>query len=238
MPETAAAVADAVPIAEYLRNLDAILAAHDRVAQDRIGPAIASGRASRDVVKRVALEHYCVAKWTAPDLAVLIANAPDVHRFTMDDSTHYRHWAQRFAGETGYLSDPSRVRTAVDWCRGLGLDDDDVRAYTPLPETIAHVCTVLFYVRRTYEEGVAVVGWAGERIGMGRASDEVLREGLRAHYGVPLPPSDRVAADDGAADLFRALATSGTVQERCLAAVRNVASTAACRVRAMSRWVE
>src|SRR5262245_66155489 len=86
--------AAASPVDVHLAELAALVAAHDWVALDRIVPAIAAGRAGRDVVRRVALEHYHVAKWTTPDVAVLIANAPDVYGFTMDHSTHYRHWAE------------------------------------------------------------------------------------------------------------------------------------------------
>src|SRR5262245_50962165 len=133
-------MAEPLPVEDYLRELDALVAAHDPGAQDRVLPAIATGRAPRDVAGRVVLEHYCVGKWMTPDLAVLIANAPDVYSFTMDDSVHYRHWARRFASATGYLGGPNDVEAAIDWCRQLGLDDDAVRRYTPLPETIAMTC--------------------------------------------------------------------------------------------------
>lgn len=236
MPEPYAPPASSEPLAG---TLDALLAAHDCAAQDRTGAAVAAGRASRDVVRRVVLEHYSVTKWTTAELPLLIAGAPDAYRLTMDHSAHYRHWARHFAERAGYAGRASDVGAALAWCRALGLTDDDVRAYAPLPETIAAVCTMLFYARRSYEEGVAAVGLAAERVGLGAAAGRRLGDALRAHYGVAgpaLPPP----ADDGpdAAALLARVATTPAVRERCREAVRNVVLTAECRVRAMSRWVE
>src|SRR5437762_2549501 len=56
------AVEPALPIDDYLRELDALVAAHDYFAEDRVTPAIGAGRASRDVVRRVALEYYYLGK--------------------------------------------------------------------------------------------------------------------------------------------------------------------------------
>jgi hypothetical protein len=229
----------AAPVGDYLREIDALLAAHDCLALDRIGPAVGAGRASRDVVRRVALEHYCVEKWTMPELAVLIANAPDVYRFTMEHSTHYRHWGRTFAEQTGYLGHSNQVQAALEWCRQLGISDDDVRAYTPLPQTIAMACTMVFYVRRSYEEGIAAFAYAAERIGAGAGHARRLADALRAHYGVTGPdvgPGGDAVHD--ATVLFAAVAVTRPVQQRCREAIRNVALTAECRVRAMNRWVE
>src|SRR5262249_55539885 len=113
--ETAAAPALAVD--RYLDELDGLIAAHDYFRQDRVTPAIGAGTASHDVVRRVALEYYCLGKWMTPEFALLIANAPDAYRLTMEHSTHYHHWAQNFADETGYLRDPNHVEMKVAWCR-------------------------------------------------------------------------------------------------------------------------
>ena len=199
-------------VAERLPDLDALVAAHDADTQDRLGPAIAAGRASHDVERRAALERYAVAKWTTAELPLLIANAPDVYRFTMEDSTHYRHWAERFASQAGYLREPNHVQAALDACRALSLDDAAIRAYVPLPETIAMTCTVLFYLRRSYEEGLAVLAYGGDRIGL--------------------------PADPEAVGLVGLVATTPAARARCRDALRNVLATVACRVRAMNRWVE
>jgi pyrroloquinoline quinone (PQQ) biosynthesis protein C len=228
-----------LPVEDYLRELDALVAAHDPGAIDRVLPAIATGRAPRDVVRRVVLEHYCTAKWMTPDLAVLIANAPDVYSFTMEDSTHYAHWARRFAGATGYLGGPSHVQVAIDWCRQLGIDDDAVRRHTPLPETIAMTFTVLFSVRRSYEEGLAILGYAAERLAGRGDPTRTLAEGLATHYGVAVAAAEAAPPNGpAAADLFRRVAITRVAQDRCRDAVRNFLLTAECRVRAMNRWIE
>jgi pyrroloquinoline quinone (PQQ) biosynthesis protein C len=161
----------------------------------------------------------------------------------MEHSTHYHHWAQNFADEAGYLRDPNHVDMKVEWCRQLGLTDEDIRGYTPLPETIAMICTMLFYVRRSYEEGLAVFGYAGERVAAGSGYAKTMYDGLRTHYGVTVRNFEVHAyaeADHGdkASDLFRLVAVTRAVQERCREAIRNFVLTAECRARAMNRWVE
>jgi len=233
----------ALPIDRYLEEIDALVAAHDYVKQDKVTPAIGAGTASRDVVRRVALEYYYLGKWMTPEFPILIANAPDAYSFTMEHSTHYHHWAQNFADEAGYLRDPNHVRMKVEWCHQLGLGDDEIAAYTPLPETIAMTCTMLFYIRRSYEEGLAVFGYAGERVAAGSGYARTLHEGLKTHYGMVVRNFEVHAYaepehGDRASDLFRLVATTRAVQDRCREAIRNFLLTAECRVRAMNRWVE
>jgi hypothetical protein len=191
------------------------------------------------VVRRLALEWYAVGKWTAPELPVLIANAPDAYSFTMDHSVHYRHWAQVFADRAGYLGGRHQVDMALAWCRHLGLRDDEIRAHMPLPETIAMTCTFLFYVRRSYEEGVAVVAFAAERAMAGAERARGLHEALTRHYGLtPGGVAEPAVRAGEAVRLLGLVASTPAVQARCREAIRNVLATAACRVRAMNRWVE
>ncbi len=231
-----------LPVDEYLADLDRLIAAHDYFRQDRVVPAIGAGTASRDVVRRVALEFYYMGKWMTPEFAVLIANSPDVYSFTLEHSTHYHHWAQNFADEAGYLRDPNHVEMKVEFCRQLGLTDDDIRAYTPLPETIALVCTMLYYVRRSYEEGLAVLGYAGERVAAGSGYARTLYEGLKRHYGIAVRNFEVHAYaepdhGDKASDLFRLVATTRAVQDRCRDAIRNYLLVAETRVAAMNAWL-
>src|SRR5256712_11111776 len=72
----------------------------------------------------------------------------------------------------------------VAFCPQRGLGDDDIRAYRPLPDTIAMTFTMLYYIRRSYEEGLAVFGYAGERVAAGSGDAKTLYEGLEKHYGV------------------------------------------------------
>ena len=188
-------------------------------------------------------EFYYLGRWMTPEFPVLIANSPDVYAFTMEDSVHYHHWAQNFADEAGYLRDPNHVRMKVDFCHQLGLTDAEIRSYQPLPETIAMTCTMLFYVRRSYEEGLAVLGYAGERVAAGSGYAKTLYEGLAKHYGAGVKNFEvhaHAEPDHGqkAADLFRQVAETRPVQDRCRDAVRNYLLVAESRVRAMNRWVE
>ena len=232
-----------LPVDDYLAELDHLIAAHDYFKRDRVVPAIGAGRASKEVVQKLALEFYYLGKWMTPEFAVLIANSPDVYAFTMEHSTHYHHWAQNFADETGYLRDPNHVDMKVEFCHQLGLTDDDIRRYVPLPATIAVTCTMLFYIRRSYEEGLAVFGYAGERVAAGSGYARMLYEGLQRHYGVGVRNFEVHAYaepdhGDKAADLFRLVATTRSVQDRCRDAIRNYLLVAGARVEAMNRWVE
>jgi len=44
--------------------------------------------------------------------------------------------------------------------------------------------TMLYYIRRSYEEGLQVFGYAGERVAAGSGYAKTLYEGLEKHYGV------------------------------------------------------
>jgi pyrroloquinoline quinone (PQQ) biosynthesis protein C len=232
-----------MPIDEYLADLDRLIAAHDAFKQDKVIPAIGRGTASRAVVQRLALEFYYLGRWMTPEFALLVANAPDGYSFTMEDSQHYHHWAQNFADEAGYLRDPNHVQMKVEFCRLLGLSDDDIRGYTPIPETVATTFTMLYYVRRSYEEGLAVFGYAGERVAAGSGYARTLYEGLQKHYGVQVKNFEVHAYaepdhGDKAADVFRLVAVTRAVQDRCREAIRNYLLVSETRVRAMNRWVE
>jgi len=87
----------ALPVDEFLAELDDFIEAHSPYTQNKVVPAIGGGKASLDVVKRYAKELYYLGLWMTQEFPLLIANAPDTDAFTMDDSEHYAHWAQRFA---------------------------------------------------------------------------------------------------------------------------------------------
>ena len=231
------------PIDDYLADLDRLIEEHNYFRQDRVVPAIGAGTASKEVVQRMALEFYYLGRWMTPEFPMLIANSPDVYSFTMDDSLHYKHWAQNFADETGYLGDPNHVDMKIDFCRQLGLSDDQIAEYVPLPDTIAMTFTMLFYIRRSYEEGLAVFGYAGERVAAGSGYAKTMYEGLQRHYDVQVRNFEVHAYaepdhGDKAADLFRLVATTKQVQDRCRHAVRNYLHVAEARVRTMNHWVE
>jgi hypothetical protein len=102
--------------------------------------------------------------------------------------------------------------------------------------------TMLYYVRRSYEEGLAVFGYAGERVAAGSGYAKTLYEGLQAHYGVRVRNFEVHAYAEGdhgdkAADLFRLVATTKIVQDKCRLAIRNYLHVAEARVRALNAWV-
>jgi hypothetical protein len=225
-----------LPVRAYLADLDQLIAQHDVVRQDRVLAAIAAGTAARPVVQRVALEAYWLGRWTTPELALLIANAPDAHALTMEHSAHYQHWTRSFAGESGYLGAPHHALGRLEVCRQLGLDDEAVRGYVPLAETIAMAGTMLYSVRRSYAEGLAVIGYAGERLGIAEAYGARLSAALARHYGTE-PQAARAFGCGVVADLFDAVALTRGVQDRCREAIRNYLLVAAARVQTMNRWL-
>ncbi len=215
-----------MPVGEYLAELDRLIAA-TFTTRDRTTAAIGDGSAPRDYVKMVAKEYYYLGRWMTPEFPIFIANAPDAHALTLEHSEHYAHWCQNFADEVGYLRDPNHVRMKWEWCQQLGITDEELEAYAPLPETIGVTFTMLYYVRRSYEEGLAVFGFAGERLAAKSGYAKVMYEGLKQHYGIDVKNfAVHAYAEpdhgDKAEDLFRKVAVTASVQRRCREAIRNV----------------
>src|SRR4029453_14597392 len=102
-----------LPAPAFPPELDESTGAHSPYTQNKVGPAIGAGHASLAIVRRYAKELYYLGLWMTPEFPLLIANAPDVDAFTMEDSEHYLHWAQNFADETGFLRDPNHVLMKV-----------------------------------------------------------------------------------------------------------------------------
>jgi pyrroloquinoline quinone (PQQ) biosynthesis protein C len=238
-----AAPAAAKPPDEFLAELDAFIEAHDPFRVNRVIPAIGEGRASLDVVRRYAKELYYLGRWMTPELALLIANAPDTDALRLEDSEHYLHWSQNFADETGYLGDPNHVAMKVEHCRQLGISDEEILSYAPMPETVGSVFTLLFYMRRSYEEGLAAFGYARERVAGRSGYAGTLYSGLSKHYGMQVKnyavhayaESDH---GDKAAELLRKVIGSGDVQRRVRQAVEHTILTNESRSHALNRWLE
>ena len=235
-------IEQAMPIDEYLRSLDQMIVDTCQT-RDKLIPAIAAGTAPRDVIRRLAMEFYYLGKWMTPDFAVFIANAPDAYSLTMDHSEHYAHWCQNFADEAGYLRDPNHVLMKWEWCQMMGINAAELDQYQPLPETISVTFTMLYYVRRSYEEGLAVFGYAGERLAARSGYAKALYEGLRDHYGLTVKNFEVHAYaepdhGDKAEALFRKVALTASVQQRCREAIRNTMLVRDARTKAMNRWVD
>lgn len=236
------AVEAAQPIDDYLRSVDQMIADTCQT-RDKLIPAIAAGTAPRDVIRRLALEFYYLGRWMTPDFAVFIANAPDAFALTMEHSEHYAHWCQNFADEAGYLRDPNHVLMKWEWCQMMGITAEELEQYQPLPETISVTFTMLYYVRRSYEEGLAVFGYAGERLAAKSGYAKALYEGLREHYGLTVKNFEVHAYaepdhGDKAEALFRKVAITASVQQRCREAIRNTMLVRDARTRALNRWLE
>ena len=150
----------ALPVDEFLAELDQYIVDHNPYDKNKVISAIGDGKASLEVVKRYAKELYYLGRWMTPEFALLIANAPDADCFVLEDSEHYHHWVQNFADETGFLRDPNHVLMKVWYTRAFGITDEELAVYEPMPETVGSVFTLLYYVRRSYEEGLAALGYA------------------------------------------------------------------------------
>jgi pyrroloquinoline quinone (PQQ) biosynthesis protein C len=223
---------------EYLRDLDRMIA-EIMVTRDQITAAIGNGTAPLPVVRQVAKEYYYLGRWMTPEFASFIANAPDAFSLTMDSSEHYAHWCQNFADEAGYLRDPNHVTMKWEWCRQLGITAEELETYVPLPETIATTFTMLYYVRRSYEEGLAVFGFAGERLAARSGYAKTMYEGLKRHYALEVKNFEVHAYaepdhGDKAEALFRKVAVTSGIQRRCREAIRNVMMVRDARTKALN----
>ncbi len=232
-----------LPVEQYLGELDAFIAAHDPYRINRVVPAIGAGTATLEVVRRYALELYYLGRWMTPDFAMLIANAPDSDVLIVDRSEHYAHWMQNFADEAGYLRDPNHVLMKVEYCHQLGIDDAEIEAYEPMPETVGSVFTLLYYLRRSYEEGLAALGYARERIAGLSGYAAILYRGMKEHYGVDVRNLQVHAYaepqhGDQARTLLARAATTRSVQQRCRRAVQHTILTNEMRTRALNRWLD
>ncbi|HVN86689.1 MAG TPA: iron-containing redox enzyme family protein [Candidatus Binatia bacterium] len=230
------------PVDHYLSALDRMIA-EIMWTRDRITAAIGNGSAPLALVKRIAKEYYYLGRWMTPDFATFIANAPDAFSLTMDYSEHYAHWCQNFADEAGYLRDPNHVSMKWEWCQQLGIGAEELESYTPLPETIAVTFTMLYYVRRSYEEGLAVFGFAGERLAARSGYAKTMYEGLKQHYGMTVKNFEVHAYaepdhGDKAEALFRKVVTTASVQRRCREAIRNVMLVREARTKALNALLD
>jgi pyrroloquinoline quinone (PQQ) biosynthesis protein C len=233
----------ALPVDEFLAELDAFIETHSPYTQNKVVPAIGGGIASLDVVKRYAVELYYLGLWMTPEFPLLIANAPDADAFSLDDSEHYAHWAQNFADETGYLRDPNHVLMKVEYTRALGIPDEEVKAYVPMPETIGSVYTLLYYCRRSYEEALGALGYARERAAGRSGYAKTLYVGLWKHYGIKVKDLEvhayaEAEHGDKALELMQRVCTTAQVQQRVRRAVQHTILTNEWRTWALNRWLD
>ena len=232
-----------LPVEEFLAGLDRFIDVHNPYRQNKVIPAIGNGTASMEVVRRYAKELYYLGLWMTPEFPILIANAPDTDALSLEASEHYAHWTQNFVDEAGYLRDPNHVLMKVEYTRALGIPDDELRAYLPMPETIGSIYTLLYYARRSYEEALAALGYARERVAGMSGYAKTLYEGLYRHYGVRVKDLEVHAYaeqehGDKALELMQRVCTTAHVQRRVRQAVEHTILTNEWRTHAINRWLE
>lgn len=234
--------ARAQPVAQFMRGLEA-LQREIATERNRVWERVADGTLSVPLLERLCKEYYFLGKWYTSEFASLVANAPDVDALTLSRSEHFQHWAQNLADETGFAGDRNHVDMKVEWARALGLGDAELLAYRPMPETVGAVFTTLYYMRRSYEEGLAAFGWAGERFAASTNYARLMYEGMRDHYGLEVE-NFRVHAyaeaehGDAADFLLRQVAQSAGQQRRIRRAVEHVLLCRNARTAALNRWLD
>ncbi len=234
--------APALPVEEFMAGLEA-LQAEVATERNRVWPKVADGTLSIELLKRLCKEYYFLGKWYTAEFGSIVSLAPDVDALDLGSSQHFQHWVQNLADETGYAGDRNHVDMKVEWARMLGISDDELLTYRPMPETIGSVFTTCFYLRRSYEEGLAAFGWAGERFAASTDYARMMYEGMRDHYGMEVENFKVHAyaeADHGdAADyLLRQVAVTAGQQRRIRRAVEHVLVTRNARTVALNRWLD
>lgn len=233
---------EAKPVEEFMAELEE-LQRSICVTRNQVWSHVADGTLSVEYLKRFCKEYYFLGVRYTSEFGSLVSNAPDVDALNLVASEHFGHWVQNLADETGYAGDRNHVDMKVEWARMLGLSDEELTSYVPEPETLGMVLATCYYMRRSYEEGLATFGWAGERFAAGTGYAKMMYEGMRDHYGMEVENFAVHAyaeADHGdAADyLLRQVVTTGLQQHRVRTAVTHVFTLRNARAAALNRWLE
>ena len=231
-----------LPVDEFMDQL-AGLEAELMTARNGVWDCVGDGTLSLEYVHRLAKEYYWLGKFYTMEFGSLVANAPDNDALQADTSEHFLHWAQNLSDEMGFAGDKNHVDMKVEWAHQLGISDQELLDYVPMPESVGSVFTALYYMRRSYEEGLASLGWSGERQAAGSGYAKKLYEGLRDHYGIEVE-NFKVHAyaeeDHGrmADYLLRRVSITTEQQRRIHRAVQHTFLVRNARTVAMSRWLE
>jgi pyrroloquinoline quinone (PQQ) biosynthesis protein C len=232
----------AAPVDEFMAGLEA-LQAEVATEKNLVWERVADGTLSEELLKRLAKEYYFLGKWYTSEFGSIVSLAPDIDALDVASSRHFHHWLQNLADETGYTGDENHVDMKITWARQLGITDDELLSYRAMPESIGSVFTTLFYMRRSYEEGLAAFGWAGERFAASTNYARMMYEGMRDHYGIDVE-NFRVHAyaeeDHGrmADTLLRQVAQTSGQQRRIRRAVEHVLVCRNARTVALNRWLD
>ena len=232
----------ALPVDQFMQSLEA-LQAEVATERNRVWERVADGTLSLDLLKRLCKEYYFLGKWYTCEFGSLVSNAPDVDALDLQTSEHFLHWSQNLADETGYAGDQNHVDMKVAWARAMGISDAELVGYRPMPESVGSVFTTLYYMRRSYEEGLAAFGWAGERFAASTNYAKLMYEGMRDYYGLEVE-NFRVHAyaeeDHGnAADfLLRQVVQTTGQQRRVRRAIEHVLLCRNARTAALNKWLD
>ena len=240
------APSSALPVDEFLAELDRFIDAHNPYRQNKVVPAIGDGTASLDVVKRYAMELYYLGLWMTPEFPLLIANAPDADAFTMEDSEHYAHWAQNFADETGYLRDPNHVLMKVEYTRALGIPDEELRGLrADAGDDRLGVHAALLLPPLVRGGARARFGYARERVaGHERLREDALRWASEKHYGVKVKNlevhayAEQEHGDKALELMQRVCITARRPAARAPARSQHTILTNEWRTWALNRWLD
>jgi pyrroloquinoline quinone (PQQ) biosynthesis protein C len=234
--------AKAMPVDRFMQSLER-LQAEVATEKNQVWHRVADGTLSLPLLKRLCKEYYFLGKWYTCEFGSIVSNAPDVDALDLKSSEHFQHWLQNLADETGYTGDQNHVDMKVSWARAMGIGDDELTSYRPMPESVGSVFTTLYYMRRSYEEGLAAFGWAGERFAASTNYAKLMYEGMRDYYGLEVE-NFRVHAyaeeDHGnAADfLLRQVVQTAGQQRRVRRAIEHVLLCRNARTAALNKWLD
>lgn len=231
-----------LPVDEFVAELEA-LHAEICTTKNQVWHRVADGTLSMEHLKRFCKEYYYLGVWYTSEFGSLVANAPDFDALDLETSEHFHHWLQNLSDETGFTGDRNHVDMKVEWARAMGITDEELTSYVPIPETIGLVLANLYYMRRSYEEGLATFGWAGERFAASSGYAKLMYEGMRDHYGLEVENFKvhayaEVDHGDAADYLLRKVCTTGYVQHRIRTAVTQVFTLRNARAVALNRWLD
>lgn len=232
----------ALSVADFMDQLEAIQA-EIATAKNLLWEHVADGTLSTEFLKRFCLEYYFMGRFYTSEFGSLVSNAPDVDSLLLGTSEHFAHWLQNLADETGFTGDRNHVDMKYEWAQMLGISDARLDDYVAIPETIGAVFTTLYYMRRSYEEGLAAFGWAGERFAASTGYAKLMYEGMRDHYGIEVE-NFRVHAyaevdhGDAADYLLRQVVHTAGQQRRVRRAVTHVFHVRNQRTVALNRWID
>jgi hypothetical protein len=244
--------AGALPVDRFMDELETIRT-ETATATDMVAEAVADGSLSENYLKRLAKESYFLGCHYTTELGSMVSNAPDIDASSMDSPVHGTHWLRTLAHETGSCGGAPLVDMVIEWAHQLGITDDELVGYRAMPETIGMVFTTLYYMRRSYEEGLAAFGWAGDGVASSTRYAKKMYEGMRVHYGIevenfwaPAPTAKdpagkrRAGRERGhqADDLLRTVAVSVDQQRRIRRAVGHSLSVRNLRTVALNRWLD